>query len=304
MTKEKYPYIALAFGLVAVSSASVLVKLSDAPSSIIAAYRIFFTVVILGIPTLMYKREELKKITKRELRFSFLSGTFLAFHFITWFESLKYTSVASSVVLVTLQPVFAMLGTYLFFKERVPLLGIFGALLAFSGSVVIGWGDFRIGGMALYGDILALIGALFVTGYWLVGQSLRKTLSLLPYTFLVYGASAIVLFGYNIILGIELFGYGVEHWIIFIALAIIPTVFGHTVFNWALKYVSTTTVSVTILGEPIGATILAYYVLNEMITKTQLLGGAVILIGIFIYLRYNQVEKHTEEIIAKEQVEF
>ncbi len=304
MTKDKYPYIALAFGLVAVSTASVLVKLSDAPSSIIAAYRIFFTVVILGIPTLIFKRKELAKVTKRELSYSFLSGTFLAFHFITWFESLKYTSVASSVVLVTLQPVFAMLGTYLFFKETVSIKEIFGALLAFSGSVVIGWGDFKIGGMALYGDILALTGAIFVTGYWLVGQSLRKTLSLLPYTFLVYGASAIVLFGYNIALGIELFAYEMDHWLIFIALAIIPTVFGHTIFNWALKYVNTTTVSVTILGEPIGATLLAFYILNEMVTTTQLLGGLVILTGIFIYLKYNKTEKSTGDIIAKEQIEF
>lgn len=289
--KKKSAYIALGIGVAAVSTAAIFVKLSTAPASVIAAYRLLFTVLILGIPAMIYHHKELKSLSRTQWLFLILSGIFLAFHFITWFESLKYTSVASSVVLVDLHPVFAMIGVYLVFKEKVPFKSFLGAMFALAGSVIIGWGDFQIGGKALYGDFLALIGAITVTGYFLIGQYLRQKLSLLTYTFLVYGTSTIVLFLYNLLLDYELFSYDTKEWKLFLALAIIPTIFGHTVFNWVLRYINAATVSTAILGEPIGAAILAVIFLGENVTVTQIIGGTVIISGILIYLKNNKEDK-------------
>lgn len=285
--RKKSAYIALGIGVAAVSTAAIFVKLSSAPSSIIALYRLFFTVLILGIPTMINHRKDFTQLTKQQWIYSILAGIFLAFHFITWFESLKYTSVASSVVLVSTQPIFAMIGIYFIFHEKVSFLGVMGASFALLGSLIIGWGDFQIGGMALFGDFLALIGAILVTGYWLVGQSIRKRLPLLPYTVLVYGSSTITLFIYNIILDMNFIHYEYKEWLIFTALAIIPNIFGHTVFNWAIRYVSAATVSTTILAEPAGSALLAYIILGEMINLTQVIGGVIIFSGIFIYLKYH-----------------
>ena len=224
--KYKQAYLGLIVGVTAVSSAAIFVRLATAPSSVIAAYRLIFTVLILSIPTFLFHRKELKRVTLREWKYSFLSGVFLAFHFITWFESLKYTSVASSVVLVTLQPIFAMLGIYIIFKQKISLFGILGAVLALTGSFIIGWGDFKIGGMALYGDFLALIGAILVTGYWLVGQSLRRNLSLFPYTFIVYSSSSLVLILYNLLFRFEMLTYDKKNWINFFCSGNYPNNYG------------------------------------------------------------------------------
>jgi len=277
-------YFVLVVGVAAVSTAAIFVKLSDAPSSIIAFYRLLFSFLIIAIPTLLFKRKEFTALTKKDILYSALSGIFLAFHFITWFESLKYTSVASSVVLVTLQPIFAMFGVRIFFKEGIAKAGAAGAILAVLGSIVIGWGDFKIGGQALYGDLLAILGAILVTVYWLFGQLLRKKVSVLIYAFLVYGASTITLLIYNLALNLEFTNYSAYNWKLFFALAVIPTIFGHTIFNWAIRYINAATISVTILAEPIGSIILAYIFLGELITSTQLLGSAIIFSGIIIYL--------------------
>lgn len=285
------PYLALLIATIAVSTSAILVKLSAAPAAVIATYRLLFTVLLM-LPFIAWKHlGELSQISKRDWIFSSLAGVFLALHFLLWFESLNYTSVASSVILVTLQPLFSFIGAYLFFKERVSPAGIIGGLIAIGGSMFIGWSDFRIGGTALFGDILALLGAAAVTGYWLFGQSIRKRLSLMIYTFVVYTISTVFLLMYVLIQGIPLFPYGGEEWIIFIGLAIFPTLLGHSVFNWTIKWLSANTVSMAILGEPIGAAILAYFILSEKITAPQTLGTAVILCGIYLFMRFSHPTK-------------
>lgn len=285
---EKTPvssYVALVIGVLSVSTAAVLVKLADqAPASIIANYRLLLAVLIMSPYVLIKHPNEFKKIAKRDWILSIFAGVFLAFHFILWFESLNYTSVASSVVLVTLQPLFAFLGTFLFYKEHFTIGAVLSMMMAIIGSIVISWGDFQISGIALLGDILALLGAIMVTGYFLLGQSVRKRLSLMTYTFVVYGISSITLIIYNIILQKPFFGYPLSHWYVFLALAIVPTFFGHTLFNWALKWHSTTTISMGILFEPIGASILAYFILNEIIKGSQFLGGSIVIIGLCLFI--------------------
>ena len=279
------PYIATVIGVISVSTSAVLVKLvSDAPAAIIANYRLLLAVLLMAPIMILKYRHEFKLITRKDWLLSSLAGVFLALHFILWFESLNYTSVASSVVLVTLQPIFAFLGTYLFFKERFSSGAVISMVIALLGSVIISWGDFQISGMALFGDILAFIGAIAITAYFLLGQNTRKRVSLMTYTFVVYGVSSITLLLYNLLLQNPFFGYSTHYWIIFLALAIIPTFFGHTLFNWALKWLSTSTISMAIVFEPIGASVLAYFILGEKITWSQWLGGTIVIFGLFLFI--------------------
>ncbi|WP_028785199.1 DMT family transporter [Thalassobacillus devorans] len=279
------PYIAVFIGVISVSTAAIFVKLAaGAPASIIANYRLLFAVLIMSPYVLLKYREEFRKISKLDWLLACFAGIFLALHFILWFESLSYTSVASSVVLVTMQPIFAFLGTYIFFQERFTAGALLSMVITLTGSVIIGWGDFQISGMALLGDILALLGGAMVTGYFLLGQNLRKRLSLMTYTFVVYAMASAVLIIYNLLLQHPFTGYPAGHWWIFLALAIIPTFFGHTMFNWALKWLSTSTISMSILFEPLGATILAYIILGEMITWAQWLGGTIVIFGLMMFI--------------------
>src|SRR5699024_2342024 len=279
------PYIAVVIGVISVSASAVLVKMAHpTPAGIIALYRLLLAVLIMAPYVYVKHRNEFKNIIKKNWLLSILAGVFLAFHSILWFESLNYTSVASSVILVTLQPILAFLGTYLFFKERFSPGAIISLIIAVFGSVIISWGDFQISGMALFGDILALIGAVMVTVYFLMGQQVRKRLSLIPYTFVVYGISSITLIIYNMVLGNAFFGYPGTHWLVFLALAIFPTFFRHTLFNWALKWLSTSTISMGIVLEPVGASILAYIILNEHISWSQWLGGTIVIFGLFLFI--------------------
>lgn len=279
------PYIAVIIGVVSISASAILVKLAgDAPASIIAFYRLLFAVLLMSPYVLWKYRGEIKRLPKKDWWLALLSGLFLALHFILWFESLNLTSVASSVVLIAMQPVFAFIGTYLFFGERFSIAATISLLITIVGSIIISWGDFQISGMALIGDVLALLGAVMITGYFLLGQRLRRTQSLMTYTFIVYGISTALLLLYNVVLGYSFVGYDGFHWGMFLMLAIVPTFFGHTLFNWALKWLSTSTISMAIVFEPIGATILAYLILKEAVTSFQWLGGTIVIFGLFLFI--------------------
>ncbi|KOS71805.1 membrane protein [Lysinibacillus contaminans] len=278
-----HPYIPILIGVISVSLSAIFVKLANADSGVIAFYRMLFSVIIMS-PVFFWKyTSELKKLTSRDWIFSSIAGVFLAFHFILWFESLNYTSVASSTVLVTLQPLFAFVGTYFFFREKITNKTILAGAIAIAGSVLISWGDFQLSGSAFYGDMLALIACALITAYLLFGQDVRKRLSLVTYTMIVYTVSTITLFLYVLIKG-ESFGpYPTIDWIWFILLAIIPNLLGHTLFNWSIKYVSTNVVSIAILLEPIGAAVLAIFIFKEYLVATQIIGGLVVILGIVLF---------------------
>lgn len=279
-----HPYIPIIIGVISVAMSAIFVKLATAEAGVIAFYRMLFSVLIM-FPLFYTKyRHEVKDLTKRDWTYSTIAGVFLALHFIFWFESLNYTSVASSTVLVTLQPIFAFIGTYLFFREKISWQALLSATVAISGSIIISWGDFRMGGTAFYGDMLALLGCAFITTYLLFGQDVRQRLSLITYTFIVYAISTIALFFYVLIKG-ESFGpHPAMDWIWFLLLAIIPNLFGHTLFNWSLRWVSTNVISIAILFEPVGAAIMAYYIFNETLSSAQIVGGTVVIIGIALFV--------------------
>ena len=285
MGKRKInPYIPIIIGVISISLSAIFVKLAEAESGVIAFYRMLFSVLIMSPLFFLKYKHELKSLNKKDWLFTSVAGIFLAFHFILWFESLIYTSVASSTVLVTLQPIFALAGTYLFFKEKISIKAIIATVVAISGSVLIAWGDFRVSGDAFYGDVLALIACALITGYFLFGQEVRKRLSLITYTMVVYSVSTIVLFLYVIVVDQSFGPYDSNEWVLFLLLAIVPNLLGHNLFNWAIKYVSTNIISISILFEPIGATILAFIIFGEYLTYTQVLGGIVVIVGITAFL--------------------
>ncbi|HEX3031311.1 MAG TPA: DMT family transporter [Bacillota bacterium] len=277
------PYLAILVGVLAVSFSSLFVKLATAPAIIIAAYRLIFTFLILAPYTVTAKLADVKALSLRDALLAAASGFFLAMHLVTWFISLQYTSVASSVVLVTTQPIFVVIGSYLFFRETVPLKSMLGGALALIGSFYIGATDFTLGAQAFWGDVLALSAAILVSGYLLIGRRLRARITLPAYTFVAYGASAVTLILCALAGGLRFYPYSAQDWILFLALAVVCTIMGHTVFNWALKYVQASVVAVSILGEPIGAIIWALLFLNQAPTGRQIIGGAVILTGLLIF---------------------
>ncbi|REB07286.1 DMT family transporter [Sporosarcina sp. BI001-red] len=296
-------YMALFLGVFALSTSAIFVKLADAPATITAFYRIFFATVIL-LPFLFFNkknRTELFSISKKQWGIGVLSGGFLAIHYVLWFESLNYTSVASSTVIVTLQPLFSIIGGYFLFKERFRKGAVIGCLVAILGSIIIGWQDFQMSGQALFGDILAFIAAGVITGYFFIGQLIRKEISLVLYSIIGYGSSAIFLGTFAFSQQLPFFDYSVDTWWSFIGLAFVATILGQTIFNWLLKWISTSVISMSILGETIGTCILAYFILDEVISLQQGMGIAIILIGLALFLlQQKNVNKKPDQSAFKE----
>jgi len=276
-------YLLLPIGIIAVSTASIFIKLCDAPALIIATYRMTLASLML-LPFASY-RTVWKGWSKNEIGWLMLSGILLAFHFALWITSLKYTSVASSVVLVTTNPIFVGIGAWLFLKERIGLNLVLGIILSVLGSGLISYGDMTLSKEALMGDGLALLGAITNSGYLLVGRKMRKGQELLSYIFPVYLACAMVLIIFSLVFQKSFSGYSSSTYLFLFLLALIPQMIGHTTFNWALKYLPASMVAIAILGEPVGSTILAYLILGEDLTIWKILGGFSIFAGILIALK-------------------
>jgi drug/metabolite transporter (DMT)-like permease len=275
-------YLFLPMGILAISTASIFIKLCDAPALIIATYRMVISSLVL-IPFVGYKKIW-REWGESKMGWFFLSGLFLSLHFAFWIASLKFTSVASSVVLVTTHPIFVGLGSRLFLKEPLGAPLILGILLSVLGSGLIGYGDFLLTQEALLGDGLALLGAMAASGYFLVGRKMREQQDLLTYIFPVYSISGLSLIILSLLFQKSFFGYSTNTYLLMILLALIPQLIGHTTFNWALKYLPASRVAIAILGEPIGSTLLAYLILGEGLTVLKILGGVFILSGILIAL--------------------
>jgi len=281
---KKNVVLVLVVGLVAISFGSIFVKLCTAPSLIIASYR-------LGIASIFYLA--LARINNDSIwtnlqwsqrKVAIISGLFLTLHFTTWITSLKFTSVASSVVLVQSAPIFVGIGSYIFLRERPGRWTIAGILITLSGAIMISAHDFTMDRASLIGNILAVMGAIGAAGYMIAGRKLRVSVSTKQYVTVVYTICAVLIIVIAILNGQNFVGYPGSEYIYLIAAALLPQIIGHTVFNWALKYFTATTVSVVLLGEPIGASILAYIILRENISLLKIIGGAIIISGVTIVL--------------------
>ncbi len=292
------PVFGLCFGILAVSTASIFIRFAQAqaPSLVIAAGRLSIATLLLAPFVLIRSWDEIRTIPRRTFGFLMLAGLFLGLHFATWISSLEFTSVASSVVLVATAPLWVAILSPIFLKEKINTVVFIGLAISLIGSVIVGLNSAchisggqvscisfssMFGGRAFLGNLLALTGALCSGGYLMIGRRVRNTLSLPVYTFLVYGVAAVVLVLMVFLSGIKAAVYAPSTWLWIILLAIIPQLLGHSTFNYFLKSLSATFVSIALLGEPIGTVILAYLFLRESPTWLEIGGGILILAGIY-----------------------
>lgn len=280
------PKVLLLMGVFGVSFSSIFIKYSNAPSLVIATYRLGWTVLIL-LPLIGMKfRGEILKLKKDDILWNILSGFFLAVHFSLWFESLKFTSVASSTVLVSTEVIFSALGFVLVFKGRINRYGILAIIITFLGSIIIAANDYGGGKNVLYGDALALLAAVMVAVYTLIGRKQRDHLSTMVYTFVTYSACFITLIIFDFISHTPIYGYGINEIILGLLLGISCTLLGHSVFSWCLKYLSPSYVSSAKLLEPVFASILAILIYGEIPQVSQIIGSIIVIGGVYMYSRY------------------
>ena len=278
--------IVLLVGIIAVSASSVLIRNAQtaAPSLVIAAYRMTIASLVVVPVALWRYQNELRKLRATEWLLAAASGAFLALHFAAWVTSLEYTSVTSSVVLDATSPMWVAIGSWLLLRERLTRPVIFGLIVAVAGSLVIGLGDMTQGASSasLLGNSLALLGALMVTGYWLIGRRVRGSLSLVPYVAIVYSMAAVVLLIMVAGAPQPVTGYDTTTYVWLVLLALVPQLVGHSSFNWALARLPAVFVAIATLGEPIGATVFAYFLLSESPTTIRMFGAALVLAGIAV----------------------
>lgn len=289
---EKHPMVMIVIGVMGISLSSIFVKYAAAPSAVTAAFRLLWTVVLMT-PVVVSKknvRKELFGVNKRIVVLSCVSGFFLALHFVIWFESLKHTSVASSTTIVCTEVIWVSLGFCLFMKGKLSKKAMMTILVTLVGSVLIAYADSSASGMHLYGDILALMAAIAVAIYVLLGREVRQSVSTTVYTYIVYLVCAIVLVGINVAQGHQMFDYGLSAIIVGFLLAVFSTLLGHSIFSWCLKYFSPSFVSASKLCEPVVAAILAVFLFEELPSLLQLLGGVLILGGVYFYSRLEKGE--------------
>lgn len=296
------PLLVIALGILAVSTGSIFVRYAQeyAPSIVIAAYRLGLATLFLAPVALFKHRSELRRIQGHDRILAIGSGVFLALHFATWISSLEFTTVVSSVVLVSTAPLWVALLSPVTIKEPLTRAILIGMGMAFIGVVVVGVSDICtisderlscpsfdefIRGDAFIGDLLALAGAWMAAGYLLIGRRLRAGISLVPYIFVVYGIAALVLTILMFASGQSAFGYPPITYLWFILLALVPQLMGHSSFNWALGFLSAAFVSITLLGEPIGSAVLAYFLLQEVPSGLKIFGAILILAGIYVASR-------------------
>lgn len=286
---EKYPMIMIVIGVLGISASSIFVKFSAAPSSVTAAWRLLWTVLLLT-PVAVGKqpvRQEMLQAPRKLVILSILSGLFLAIHFVLWFESLKHTSVASSTTIVCTEVIWVCLGFCLFLKGKLSGKAVLAICVTLLGSVMIALSDSG-SGTNLYGDILALLAAIAVAVYTLIGRVVREKLSTTVYTYMVYTACAAVLVVTCLAQSVSLTEYGWSAVIVGLLLAVFSTILGHSIFSWCLKYFSPSFVSASKLCEPVVAAVMAGFLFGELPGWLQILGGALILGGV---LWYSHIER-------------
>lgn len=279
-------------GVIGISLSSIFVKWSAAPSAVTAASRLLWTVILMT-PVVLGKRSvraELKGCSRRTIILSILSGLFLAIHFVVWFESLLHTSVASSTVIVCTEVIWVSLGYWLFMKGKISVKAVGAILITLIGSAMIAYADSG-SGSHLYGDVLALVAAVAVAVYMLLGRMVRENTSTAVYTYLVYTACAAILVIVCMVQGNDMLGYGWSPVAMGLLLAVFSTILGHSIFSWCLKFFSPSFVSASKLCEPVVAAVLAAGLFGELPSWMQVTGGILILTGVFYYSRIEKAKE-------------
>jgi drug/metabolite transporter (DMT)-like permease len=279
----------MALGVLAITWAAILVRWADAPPLAIAFWRMALATACLAAFCVAGRVRFWRAWRGVDWWTGAGAALLLALHFGCWIASLEYTSVAASVVLVSTQPVFVALLGRAFLRERPSRSAWLGIGLAIAGTGVIAGADLALDRRALLGDLLALLGALWISGYYVLAKVLRASKDLVPYVTVIYGLTAGWLLVGAAASGGALAGWGGATWLALAGLALGPTILGHTSMNYALRYMPAFQVNVAILGEPIGAALWAALLLSEMPETATWVGGGLVLAGIFLTLERRAV---------------
>lgn len=278
-------YLTLLVGVAAMSFASIFIRLAEAPPLVIAAYRLTIAALVF-LPFAPSKWSKTwRQVSRRDVLLLLFASLVLALHFALWISSLKNTSIASSVILVTSNPIFVAIFSYFLWKEKMTRLMLGGMALALGGAVLISYGDFALSGTALLGDALAVLAALVWGIYLVTARHLRAKIDFLSFVTFIYAGAAVFLLIAVAIGGYSLFGYSTQTYLMMALVALVPQLIGHSAANFALRFIPATLVSVAILGEPVGATLLGYFILEEAPGLNEIAGGALVLAGIFAVLK-------------------
>lgn len=291
---DKHPMVMIVVGVFGISLSAIFVRYSTAPSAVTAAFRLWWTVLLLTPVTFGKKavRQELFAVSRRTLLLSSASGLFLALHFATWFESLRHTSVASSTTIVCTEVIWVALGFCLFLGGRLARGAAVDISITLGGSVLIALAS-STDGTSLYGVLLALFSAVVVALYTLIGRVVRAGgTSTTVYTYIVYASCAVILSVICLLQGHHLFACGPSAVVVGLLLAVFSTLLGHSIFSWCLKYFSPAFVSASKLCEPVVAAVFAALLFEEIPTPLQLLGCAAVLVGVF---RYSRLEMKSQQ---------
>jgi drug/metabolite transporter (DMT)-like permease len=275
----------LTVALVSVAHGAIFVRVAEADPIVIAAFRLGIATLVLAPVTLIFAYSDLRAITGRQLRLIAGASVFLALHFATWIASLDFTSIANSVVLVNLNPLWLALYGLLVLRVQPGRLTWFSIAIAVTGSVILAVGSAADGGASVFGDLLALAGGLFIAGFLLLAQKTRQSVALLPFVTLVYGAAAAMLWIAVIALDLPVAGLSMTTYGAMIALALFSQIIGHTGINWAVRAIPPTLIALIFLGEPVLAALFGWAYFGEGLSWTTALGGALILAGIWLGTR-------------------
>ncbi|OQY44356.1 MAG: hypothetical protein B6242_12960 [Anaerolineaceae bacterium 4572_78] len=307
-THKVFPYVLLFIGICIAATSAILVRMAQmegVPSMSITSWRLIFAVTLLTPFVWYHNGAELRQLQRNEIKLGIISGIFLAVHLATWIASLALTSVASSTVLVTTNPLWIAIIAFVLWREKPSSYIMLGLGFALIGSVLIAFSDGQVfvidftqqtiqlnwqaliypegkGETALLGDVLALIGAVAVACYFLIGRNLRRRLSNISYVWLAYTSAMVTIVIATMLSGFPLFGYTPIAYLWLLLVAVGPQLMGHTIFNWSLAHLSAIFIALAILGEPIGSAILAYFIFNETFAIVQLIGFVLLLFGIAI----------------------
>ena len=275
-------------GVVGVSLSAPLIRISTAPSMVLVFYRVLIASVLLIPYALIRNREEFRQMGRKTALFCLMSGLFLGLHFASYFQALRYTSIASAVALVDTEVFFVAFMMFFFFWEIIPLRAWAGILLTFTGSMLIALSDAGGGEHVLLGDLIALAGAACLAVYTILGKVCRKEITTTAYTTLVYSSAALTVLVILLCTGTPVLGYEPVNWLSALGMAVFCTLLGHSVFNWALKYESAAFLSTVKLLEPVFAAILGVLLFREIPSKQVMLGGFIVILGVYVYSRFSE----------------
>ena len=296
---DKKPYIALFISVVSVSFAAIfIVSVSENVSPLsISFYRLLFTFLLISPAVFFVKkyREEILGLSRPTFFIMLGIGVILAFHFALWITSLDYTSVASSVILVTAHPVLVAPVAHYFFKEKLSFVNIAGIFVSLVGVAILVFGNYGLGSMTFEGNILAILGGAAAGLYILGGRKVRRSVSVVSYAFVVYGVGTVVLFFVCLFFGVSLYNLNLVDYEIIFMMAVVSGVFGHTFYNWSLGHVRASVASVVLLGEPLGSTVLALMLpwIRQVPSYYTVVGGSIILLGVYLTSRNTRNLLHT-----------